>query len=843
MSDLLPFPDDFQDMLIAAAIRRSECDFFLRLLKPQFFTDSMATAAWHVVLQHYRETSELPTFAVLSARVSERLQSQNRDPEAGVAYVRRLREMDTTRNMDYVTNTVEAFARRQAMLVAIRNAIENYKDGKEPDGAVVAEFEAAMAIKKSDDDLGLLFDTDSDAIIDRLNNRSVGVRTGWPQYDEIWRRGWEPGWLIVPLAPPKRFKCEVAGTELLMHDGTVKKVEDIVVGDVVMGDDSQPRKVLECGSGRAPMYHVSQSNGDSYTVTDDHVLVLSRQAHTAPKGTRFKDRYSTDCFLEISAKDYATKPTWFKRTWKGYKVGVDFPSQELPLEPYYLGVWLGDGDTRTPGITAGDAEVVDYMRGYANRLGLELSEKPQQGCLRLYLCRHGKHNPATQKLQDLDLLMPMEGSSRCDSRKHIPHIYKQNDRTSRLQLLAGLIDSDGSHQKNRGFIFVNTNKVLADDTCWLARSLGFKSFVLKVNTSIKKLNYRGIAYRVYVQGKISEIPTRIARKRGVDSAKATNRTTIKVTPVGEDAYYGFLLDGNHRYLHSDFTVTHNSLYCTQLALNMVGPNVGADVLYYPCEISADLTAARMFSNLTRIPQHVAYEGNIEDFKQTVRSEIAKQCTGKLLMKDFPSKSVTINDIRAHAKMAIRELGITPKAIFIDYAETVRPSDTKISEHQQQANIYVEARALGAELGCCVVMPDRCNKDTVGMPVPSMKSFQGAFQKAGAVDIAVGLCATDEEYEQDILRQFIFLNRHGRAFQHFSGKVDAELASINVGDLIETPIGELFESGGASGGRKRKADTRAMTASVMDDDTAAESAAAANARRVDAALQERQERRR
>ena len=82
-----------------------------------------------------------------------------------------------------------------------------------------------------------------------------------------------------------------------------------------------------------------------------------------------------------------------------------------------------------------------------------------------------------------------------------------------------------------------------------------------------------------------------------------------------------------------------------------------------------------------------------------------------------------------------------------------------------------------------VMPDRCNRETVGQRVPNMHSFQGAFEKAGIVDVALGLCATEEEFIANILRAFVFLNRHGPAFQHIRGRVRPEHFTIDLEDKI------------------------------------------------------------
>jgi hypothetical protein len=157
--------------------------------------------------------------------------------------------------------------------------------------------------------------------------------------------------------------------------------------------------------------------------------------------------------------------------------------------------------------------------------------------------------------------------------------------------------------------------------------------------------------------------------------------------------------------------------------------------------------------------------------------------GNLLVKHYPIGTAKISDLKAHARLVKKQWNLNPKLIVIDYADTVLPSDPSIRPDLQQAAIYKEAIAFGAEFGAAVLMPDRCTKDAVDKKVPNLKSFQGAYSKAGIVDVAIGLCATDDEYQANILRSFIFINRHGRSWQHFKGKVDPERALIDIGDEI------------------------------------------------------------
>lgn len=251
-------------------------------------------------------------------------------------------------------------------------------------------------------------------------------------------------------------------------------------------------------------------------------------------------------------------------------------------------------------------------------------------------------------------------------------------------------------------------------------------------------------------------------------------------------------------------------FCVNLAVKMA--TVGnADVLYYACEISQELAMMRAIYNISGCTEDEIWN-DPEKYKIKIQQTIEEKLWGHLVFKSFAAKTATIEDIEAHAQQVIKVRGIKPRAIFLDYAETIRPSatDSKTTpDWRQQADIYVRARAMGQKLGCAVIMPDRCNKDAVDKKVPSMKSFQGSFEKAGAVDVAIGLCATDQEFMQRRMRYFIFLNRHGEQYQHFSGKYDPERMQMTIDQQIaydpdeEEDSGKNYKRGHSVGGPRSK----------------------------------------
>ncbi len=112
-------------------------------------------------------------------------------------------------------------------------------------------------------------------------------------------------------------KCLGKDTPILMYDGTIKLVQDVRVGDKLMGDDSQPRNVLTLARGREKMFRVRGENNDSYIVNQSHILSL-------------KD--DTDEIHDIPVYDLHANPALF-----GYRVPITFPYKQVDVIPYVYG--------------------------------------------------------------------------------------------------------------------------------------------------------------------------------------------------------------------------------------------------------------------------------------------------------------------------------------------------------------------------------------------------------------------------------------------------------------------------------------------------------------------------
>uniref|UniRef100_A0A6C0H6M9 DOD-type homing endonuclease domain-containing protein n=1 Tax=viral metagenome TaxID=1070528 RepID=A0A6C0H6M9_9ZZZZ len=403
-----------------------------------------------------------------------------------------------------------------------------------------------------------------------------------------------PDATILCLGKRRSGKSIMRGENVLMYDGNIKKVEDIKIGELVMGDDSTPRTVLETHSGTDKMYKVTNRKGVSYTVNSHHILSLTytgkkiivdrkdRQSYQVrwfnkqrcrlehytfsykdknkeavhTEAQKYWEQLTDDLKVDIPILDYLKLSKKYRENLLGYQVPIQFQEKDVPIDPYMIGYWLGDGTSADSNITTQDSTVLHYFAHNLPQynLFLDMFDSRRYG-YRISSGYGQKNNVFLQTLKDLDLI----------NNKHIPMIYKCNSREARLKLLAGFIDADGHLGKRNDLEITQCLKHerLIDDIIYLARSLGFcaTKHIKKTSWSHKGEKRYGEAFRIHINAQgIDEIPTLIPRKRAKPSKNRVDAlvSQIEIEEVGEGEYYGIELDGNNRFVLGNFIVTHNS---------------------------------------------------------------------------------------------------------------------------------------------------------------------------------------------------------------------------------------------------------------------------------------------
>lgn len=514
----------------------------------------------------------------------------------------------------------------------------------------------------------------------------TGIPSGFSRLDRI-TSGWQKSDLVIIAARPGMGKCLGKGTKVLMFDGSLRKVEEVLEGELLMGDDSTPRKVLSIARGRENMYWVHQNHGISYRVNESHILSLKR--------SRKEGGHEHGQVLNIELRDYLTKSPKFKSNYKGYKVAIEFEEKSLSVEPYFLGLWLGDGHSYSSRITNTDKEVVDYLSGYAGDLQPELVTYEQAGKTNSYGITKG-----FQRKQDSFSIQGLLRGMDLLENKHIPQHYLVNSRSNRLLLLAGLIDSDG-HYDNENHVFEITQKreELATQIKFLCDTLGFKTSLRTKKATLADRDFEADVYRVRISGDLDKIPTRIERKkaRQRNSEIDWRHTGITVEFDKEDDYYGFEIDGNRLFLLEDMTVTHNTAFVVS-ALRNAAVDFNHAVAIFSLEMASLQLVNRLISAEAELESEKIKKGNLLDHEWTqLVHKTNRLSSAPIFIDDTPGLSIL--EFRAKCRRLKAEHNI--QLVVIDYLQLMKGEATGNRE-QEIASISRALKGVAKELNVPVI---------------------------------------------------------------------------------------------------------------------------------------------
>jgi len=554
---------------------------------------------------------------------------------------------------------------------------EDFKDSKEITVAMLKEIERLK-------ELG--------------NSKLIGVDTGFENLNDK-TSGFGKGDLVIIAARPAMGKCLGKGTKIVMYDGSLKRVEDVEVNDLLMGDDSTPRRVLSLARGREEIYWVRQNKGVDYRVNGSHIISLKR--------SRNEGKHKHGDILNISINEYIKKSNKFKSNYKGYKVAIDFKEKEVGIEPYFLGMWLGDGRSSDVRIASEDFEVVEYLQEYAFRIDKKLHRYAVSGKCTMY----GITNIQTPE-GVRDLSNSLQGKLRALNllnNKHIPHEFIANSREIRLELLAGLIDSDGHYDdKHHVFEIVQKNKKLANDIKYLADTLGFRVSIKSKKATIKNIGYECEVYRLRIVGNLEQIPTKIKRKqaRELRSNREPKHTGIQVEFDKVDDYYGFVLDGNHLFLLEDMTVTHNTALVLNMALKAAERNEG--VAFFSLEMPAEQLMLRMLSAKTSIPLQALRVGNLKDDEWSRLAAATDDMSRRKLFVDDGGYA-TIHHVRSKLRKLKSQHPEISMAV-IDYLQLMSgDSKSQAGRQQEISEISRGLKQLARELEIPIIALSQLNR--------------------------------------------------------------------------------------------------------------------------------------
>ena len=413
------------------------------------------------------------------------------------------------------------------------------------------------------------------------------------------------------LCPAECFDPE---TEILMWDGNYKLAKDIVIGDVLVDDLGYSTTVRTTCSGFKNMYDIIPDNKNfmKHRVTDNHILTLKIRNHkvlrqstrtdrkythiveflnrdeikfeekyfnSLQEAEEFLNRFEDDDTIDITIEKYLTLNDRTKERLVLFKTGgIHWEKQPVEIDPYLLGMWLGDGLSDGSGFALNykkDFKTLAYWEKWAEENGSIITKndkycfsvvsKLNKEAYSMGKCNRVEEAPLKKYLRKYNLI----------NNKHIPDEYIVNDRETRLKVLAGLIDTDGSVRSNGHEIRIcqGPSKCrIIENAYTLAMSLGFSCGVKEgnsqwtdKNTGTKKFStYKELTITGY---KITEIPTLLPYKKLADvedktliaRSKSFMCSKFSLVEVGIGPYVGWqLYDKRGRFCLKDGLVVHNT---------------------------------------------------------------------------------------------------------------------------------------------------------------------------------------------------------------------------------------------------------------------------------------------
>ncbi|MEU8676276.1 PhoH family protein [Streptomyces sp. NPDC048560] len=372
---------------------------------------------------------------------------------------------------------------------------------------------------------------------------------------------------VAPLAY-MRGRAQPVFTQVLTPDGW-RSIGDLQVGDLVIGSDGAPTPVLGVyPQGEKDIYRVTAQDG-SWTLCCDEHLWTVRTAADRRRDKPWRVLETKEMIGNLRAA-HARRYELPLLT-----APVCHPEREVPMDPYALGLLLGDGcltGSTTPSFSTQDAELVNALQ--ASLPGVSVRHKSGPDYVLNRVKSPGDvitlENPVTRSLRELDLVGTRSHS------KFIPDAYLYNSAEVRLAVLQGLLDADGGPvtQSDRTcrIQYTTTSIVLRDDVIALVQSLGGVAYTRRRAAEGRtpglakgrEVHHRYDAHTVEIRLPDGIDPFRLTRKRDKYHAAGGGGRPMRfidsIEPAGrEEAVCIQVAAEDSLYVTQDYLLTHNTL--------------------------------------------------------------------------------------------------------------------------------------------------------------------------------------------------------------------------------------------------------------------------------------------
>jgi replicative DNA helicase len=588
--------------------------------------------------------------------------------------------------------------------------------------------------------------------IEAIGNREAGlygVPTGFADLDEL-TNGLHAGQMIIVAARPAMGKALALDTPLATPTGWTTMGE-VQVGDELYDAQGCPTRVVAATEvlENRPCYEVGFSDGSRIVADGQHQWLTetraARKSKWAAANNYHRSRNQRIHASVVTTEEIAGTARIAADQRANHAVVNTSPIegswQRLPLPPYVLGAWLGDGDSAGNRITCETDEIPMYIEGY----GLHVEHK---GALRYSIkLPEDAAGGATFRglLREAGVL----------NNKHIPTSYLRAAEPLRRELLAGLMDTDGTVVKGVGSCqFAVTSEKLADDVYELIVSLGYRcgrtskavkgrrpetSICHILNFSTTDDVFRLYRKQVAHKAERPETTTRIGR-RYITSVRKIESVPVRCVQVDNP---------DHLYLAGRSMIpTHNSTMALDLCRAASIQNNMTSV-FFSLEMTRSEITMRLLAAESKVPLNHIRNGNMSDDDWSKMARHMGRISGSPMFID-DSPNMTMMEIRAKARRLKQRHDL--RLVVIDYMQLMT-SGRKVESRQLEVSEFSrQIKLLAKELEVPIIALSQLNRgpEQRGDKRPMMSDLRESGSLEQDADMVI-LLHREDVYEKESTR--------------------------------------------------------------------------------------------
>ncbi len=580
----------------------------------------------------------------------------------------------------------------------------------------------------------------------------TGIPTGYDRFNEF-TSGFQPQDLVIIAARPSMGKAQPLDAKVLTRRGFVC-MGSLKIGDELASIDGAPSHVIGIfPQGERELFRITFSDGRSTECCREHLWRVTYRDWDAPRVM------TTERIMEmLQRKRYQGR--LYIDTFNG-EFGVD---DDLPIDPWLLGVLLGDGSTHGTSVSFSTAsqETVDEIRrvvsesydvvfsqGYDYRIVQKGPKTRGRG--------YRSPNPLKLALETLGIW-----GARAQE-KFIPKPYLNASLESRKRLLKGLIDTDGWIEKWGSIRFSSCSERLAQDVIALVRSIGgsASSFEKKTSYTYDGERREGrLSYVCNIQLPDSVDLELIADKQNRRRPRArTRRLNIRsITPSrSSQAQCIAVSHPSHLYITDGYTVTHNTSFMMNIAESIAIPGKdghprGAaarlhSVGVFSLEMSKEQIGLRILSSESGVSNHLIRAGMLSEKNWKDLAEAsARLSKGRIYVDDTPG--IDIMEMRAKARRLKMEVGLD--IVMVDYLQLMSVKGKVESRNQEISQISRGLKAIAKEINVPLISLSQLSRrpeQRTGDHRPQLSDLRESGSIEQDADV-VAFIYRDEVYNKD-----------------------------------------------------------------------------------------------